>query len=214
MGIQNMYNIHDVLEDVRRGIPVIVVDDRNREDEGDLLIAGENANVNNLAFCMLHARGLMCLPCSGKILDRLQIPMMVKNSTDKLGTPFTVSVDSTTTTTGMSVNDRLKTISVFLDNNSKPDHLQRPGHLFPLRAKDNLLKERRGHTEASIELLRLAGLKEIGVIAELINENGTMSKREDIREFSKKHNLKIISVEDIYNFVYKSGIEISPLLAR
>lgn len=205
-------NIQDILHDIKNGFPVIVVDDHNREDEGDLLIAGEKANVNNLAFCMLHARGLMCLPCSSKILDRLNIQMMVENSNDKLGTPFTISADAITTTTGMSVHDRLKTISVFLDDNSKPDQLQKPGHLFPLRAKDKLLRERRGHTEASIELLRLAGLKEVGVIAELINEDGTMSKGEDIKKFARKHNLKIISVEEIYNFAYKEVIKISPLL--
>ena len=209
-----MENINKILADIKNGVPVIVVDDRDREDEGDLLIAGEKANAHNLAFCMRCARGLMCLPCSGKILDRLKVPMMINNSTDKLGTPFTVSVDAITTTTGMSVHDRLRTISVLLDGNSKPEQLQKPGHLFPLRAKDNLLKARRGHTEASIELLRLAGLKEVGVIAELINDDGTMAKGKDIKLFAKNHNLKIISVEEIYNAAYKEALEISPISVK
>ena len=210
MGEIENSKVYTAIEDVKRGIPIIVVDDHDRENEGDVLVAGEKANEKNLAFCMKHARGLMCLPCNEEILDRLKVPMMVQASTDKLGTPFTVSIDATTTTTGMSVYDRLKTISVLLDNNSTPHHLQMPGHLFPLKAKKNLLKERRGHTESSIELLRLAGLREVGVIAEIINDDGTMAKGEDIKAFAKNHNLKIISVEEIYNAVHKEVIKISP----
>lgn len=203
--------VYAAIEDVKKGIPIIIVDDYDRENEGDVLVAAEKANEKNLAFCMKHARGLMCLPCNGEILDRLKVPMMVQTSTDKLGTPFTVSIDAVTTTTGMSVHDRLKTISVLLDDNSTPYHLQMPGHLFPLKAKKNLLKERRGHTESSVELLRLAGLKEVGVIAEIINDDGTMAKNEDINAFAKNHNLKIISVEEIYNAVYKETMKISPI---
>ena len=210
----NNGKVYSALEDIRKGIPIIVVDDYDRENEGDLVIAGEKANVHNLAFCMRYARGLMCLPCSGKILDRLKVPMMVENPTDKLNTPFTVSVDAITTTTGMSVHDRLKTIAIFLDEKSKPEHLQKPGHLFPLRARVNLLKDRRGHTESSVELMKLAGLKEIGVIAELINDDGTMTKGDEIEAFARNHNLKIISVAEIYNAVYKEVVKISPLLVK
>lgn len=198
-------NIASVLEDIMGGVPVIVVDDDDREFEGDLLIAAEKANIENIAFSMRHARGLMCLPCNGKILEKLQIPMMVRNPTDKLGTPFTVSIDANTTKTGMSVHDRLKTISVLLNENSTPDELHRPGHLFPLRPREKLLLERRGHTEASIELLKLADLKEVAVIMEIMNEDGTMAKGEDLEKFAKLHNLKIISVDEIYREVYLSN---------
>ncbi len=207
----NNGKVYSALEDIRKGIPIIVVDDYDRENEGDVVIAAEKANARNLAFCMRYARGLMCLPCSGKILDRLKVSMMVENPTDKLNTPFTVSVDAITTTTGMSVHDRLKTIAVFLDEKSKPEHLQKPGHLFPLRARVNLLKDRRGHTESSVELMKLAGLKEIGVIAELINDDGTMTKGDEIEAFARNHNLKIISVAEIYNAVYKEAVKISPI---
>ncbi len=210
----NNKKIYSALEDIGRGIPIVIVDDYDRENEGDMVIAGEKANVHNLAFCMRYARGLMCLPCNGNILDRLKVPMMINNPTDKFGTPFTVSIDAVTTTTGMSVHDRLKTISVLLDGNSKPEQLQKPGHLFPLRAKEDLLKSRRGHTEATIELLRLVGLKEVGVIAELINDNGTMTKGEDINLFARNHNLKVISVEEIYNAVYKDTLKISPISVK
>ena len=194
--------IDEVLNNIKQGKPIIIVDDYDRENEGDILIAAEKADERNLAFCMRYARGLMCLPCNGEILDRLQVPMMVQRSTDKLGTPFTVSIDAITTTTVMSVHDRLKTISVLLDGNSKPEQIQMPGHLFPLRARKSLLKERRGHTESSIELLRLAGLKEIGVIAEIINDDGTMAKGKDLERFAASHNLNIISIAEIFKKVY------------
>ena len=133
--------------------------------------------------------------------------MMRTNNNDKFGTPFTVSIDAVEdTTTGMSVFDRLKTISVFLDEDSKPTQLAQPGHLFPLRARPGLLKERRGHTEGSIELCLLSGLKPVAVIIEIMNENGTMTKGEQLDEFSKIYNLSIISIEEIYNAVYNKSV--------
>jgi len=200
-----MTKLNSVLEDVKNGIPVIIIDDSNREDEGDLVLAAEQANQSNLAFCMKHARGLMCLPCTRDRLDRLKIPMMPSNNLDALQTPFTVSVDAVEgTTTGMSVFDRLKTIDVMLNETSTPNQLSHPGHLFPLRAKDGLLKERQGHTESSVELVKLAGFKPVAIIIEIMNDDGTMTKGKQLVEFANKHDLKIITIEEIYNAVYNT----------
>jgi len=194
--------IKDAIKDIKSGIPVIVVDNAERENEGDLVVAAQKANVDNISFCMRYARGLMCIPCEGKILDQLKIPMMVKKTEDPLETPFTVSVDAKTTSSGMSVYDRLKTIKVFLNKNLKAKQLQRPGHMFPLRPRNRLLKERQGHTEASIVLMKLAKLKEVAIIVEIINDNGTMARGNDLKLFSKKHNLKIISIDEIIKAFY------------
>jgi 3,4-dihydroxy 2-butanone 4-phosphate synthase/GTP cyclohydrolase II len=199
-----MEKFKQILEDVKSGKPVLVVDDYDREFEGDIVIAGEKANVENLVFCMKHARGLMCLPILQATCDRLNIPMMHRNNNDKYGTPFTVSVDAIEgTTTGMSVYDRLKTISVLVDENSKPTDLAQPGHLFPLRAHPELLKGRRGHTEAGVELVLAAGLKPIAVIVEVMNDDGTMTKGDQLHSYAKMYNINIISVEEIYDAVYK-----------
>lgn len=203
----NNTKFEQILTDIRNGKPVIVVDDYDREFEGDVVISAEMANVENLIFAMKHARGLMCLPVLQETCDRLNIPMMPSNQNDKYGTPFTVSIDAIDgTTTGMSVYDRLKTISVLLNENSHPLELAQPGHLFPLRAKPGLLTERRGHTEASIELMRAAGLKPIAVIVEIMNDDGTMTKGEQLTQYSKVYNLNIISVEEIYDAVYKQSV--------
>lgn len=200
-------NITPILEDIRRGIPIILVDDKMREDEADIVLAAEYANETNIVFCMNNARGLMCIPTCGTILDRLQLPPMVELSTDKNNTPFTVSVDAAVdTTTGMSVSDRLKTIKVFTDVNSKPSDLNRPGHLFPLRPRSNLLKDRRGHTEGSIELMRLAKCMPVSIIVEIINDDGTMARGDNILTFAEKHNLKVVSVQDIYEAVYGESL--------
>jgi len=198
-----MNKIEQVLEDIKSGIPVIVVDDYDRENEGDLVIAVEKVTKDNLIFCMNKGKGLMCIATSGEIIDKLELPPMVVNSTDKNGTPFTVSVDAVNgTTTGMSADDRLKTLAVFVDDNAKPEDLARPGHLFPLRAKDGLLKERRGHTEGGVLLCKLAGLKETAMIIEMMNDDGTMKKGEQIVEFAVNNGLSIISVEELYEYTY------------
>lgn len=202
-----MNKVDQVIQDIKNGKPVIVVDDYDREFEGDIMLAAEMANKHNLIFSMRHAKGLMCLPCLQERCDRLDIPMMRTNNNDKFGTPFTVSIDAIEdTTTGMSVFDRLKTISVFLDESSSPKQLAQPGHLFPLRARPGLLKERRGHTEGSIELCLLSGLKPVAVIIEIMNEDGTMVKGEQLEDFSKIYNLSIISIEEIHNAVYNKGL--------
>ena len=197
----NKFN--QILDDVKKGKPVIIVDDSDREDEGDLVLAAEMVDQYNLAFCMKHARGLMCVPCMKDRLDRLEIPMAPTNNLDPLGTPFSVAVDATEgTTTGMSVFDRLKTISVLLDESSKPSELYYPGHLFPLRAREGLLKERRGHTESSVELVKLAGFKPVAVIIEIMNDDGTMAKKEDLIKFAKTYDLKIVTIDEIFEASY------------
>jgi 3,4-dihydroxy-2-butanone 4-phosphate synthase len=196
--------LQQIVEDIKKGKPVIVVDDYDREFEGDIVLSAEKATVENLIFCMKHAKGLMCLPLLQDTCDRLQIPMMHSNKNDKYGTPFTVSIDAIDgTTTGMSVYDRLKTISVLVNDNSSSSELAQPGHLFPLRARPGLLQERRGHTEASIELMKASELKPLAVIVEIMNEDGTMTKGEQLEKYSKIYNLNIISVEEIYDAIYK-----------
>jgi 3,4-dihydroxy 2-butanone 4-phosphate synthase/GTP cyclohydrolase II len=202
-----MTKVQQVIQDIKNGKPVIVVDDYDREFEGDIVLAAEMADEYNLVFAMRHAKGLMCLPCLQERCDRLSIPMMETNNNDKYGTPFTVSIDAIeNTTTGMSVYDRLKTISVFVDENSKPGQLAQPGHLFPLRARPGLLKERRGHTEGSVELCLLSGMKPVAVIIEIMNEDGTMTKGEQLEKFAKIYNLNIISIEEIYDAVYNQSL--------
>jgi 3,4-dihydroxy-2-butanone 4-phosphate synthase len=201
------HKIKNILDEIKRGKPVIIVDEYDRENEGDIVIAAEKATPENLAFAARYARGLMCVPTTGEILDRLKIPQMVPVNTDKNGTPFTVSVDALEgATTGMSVYDRIQTLNVLLNDNSKPEELARPGHMFPLRAKSDLLKERRGHTEGSLELLKMAGLKQVSVIVEIMNDDGTMTKGGDLNKFANDHGLSIISIEEIYEAAYNESL--------
>jgi 3,4-dihydroxy 2-butanone 4-phosphate synthase/GTP cyclohydrolase II len=197
--------IEQAVEDIKNGKLIVLVDDWSRENEGDIVIAAEQVTEENLAFCIKKASGLMCIPCSGTILDMLELPAMVKNSTDRNGTPFTVSVDAAFgTSTGMPVCDRVKTVQVFLNPDAKPEELTRPGHMFPLRPRDGLLTERRGHTEASIELMRLAGLKPVCVIVEIINENGSMARGETLDQFAIDPDMLMISVQDLYQYIYQN----------
>ncbi len=200
-------SLERVINDIKNGVPVIIIDDSDREDEGDLVLAAEVANEFNLAFCMNHGGGLMCLPCMPERLENLGIPMMPSNGLDPMATPFSVSIDATEgTTTGMSVQDRLKTISVLLDDNAWPHQLHYPGHMFPLRAKKTLLLERRGHTESSVELVKLAGFKPVSVIIEIMNDDGTMTKGEQLKNFAKTYNLNIITIQEIYDAVYNKSV--------
>jgi len=193
-----------VCYDIVQGKPVVVVDDYDREYEGDIVLSAEKATAENLIFCMRHAKGLMCIPLLQDTCDRLEIPMMHSNKNDKYGTPFASSIDAIEgATTGMSVHDRLKTISIVVNDKSQPNELAQPGHMFPLRARPGLLKERRGHTEASIELMKASNLKPIAVIVEIMNEDGTMIKGEKLEQFAKIYNLNMISVEEIHDAVYQ-----------
>ena len=200
-------NMNKIIEDMRSGRPIILVDAHDRENEGDLVVALEKATAENISFTMREARGLMCVPCAGSVLDRLEIPPMVATNTDKNETPFTVSVDARDgTTTGMSVGDRLATMAVLLDETSKPEELTRPGHLFPLRARDGLLKERQGHTEGSVELALLAGLRPLTMICEIINADGTMASGEDLKAFAEEHGLSIVSIDEVYEAAHNPGV--------
>ena len=199
--------IISAIESIRVGRPIIIIDDSDREDEGDLVLAAEMANQYNLAFCMKHGGGLMCLPCTKERLDRLGIPMMPSNDLDPLQTPFATSIDAIEgTTTGMSVFDRLKTISVLLDESSKPTELHYPGHLFPLRAREGLLKERRGHTESSVEIVKLAGFKPVSMIIEMMNGDGTMVKGQQIHDFAKTYGITVVTIDEIYDAVYNKSL--------
>lgn len=191
-------NLRLAIRDVLNGYPVIVVDDFDRENEGDIVIAAEKATKENLAFTARYARGIMCISTIGSTMDRLNLPPMWKDTEDPLETPFTVSCDAKHgTTTGVSVSDRLKTLAVFINEESKPTDLIRPGHMFPLRARDALLKERQGHTEASVTLMKLAGLKPVSVICEIMNDDGSMAKLMDLEEFASEHHLRIVSIKEI-----------------
>ena len=199
--------VDQIVSDIRRGKPVIVVDDYTRENEADLVISANRANEYNLTFCLRHAGGLMCIPCMQDTLDRLDIPMMNSNSRDPLETPFATSVDAVHgTTTGMSVDDRLKTIQTLVNPGSGPEELTQPGHLFPLRAKNGLLKERRGHTESSIELMKIANEPDVAVIIEIMNENGQMVRGVDLVTFANIYDLNMISVQEIYEARYGNSV--------
>lgn len=199
-------NVKQAVEDIRNGKPIVMVDDYDREFEGDIVLAAEKATEENLLFAMRHARGLMCLPCNQEKLDQFEIPMMNCNSMDKYGTPFATSIDAVEgATTGMSVGDRLATINTFCSDESKPNSLAQPGHLFPLRARPGLLSERRGHTEGCVEILRLAGMKEVGVIIEIMDEYGKMIKGDTLRQFAKIYNLTFVSIEELHDEVYSKS---------
>jgi len=194
-------NIKSAIKDFQRGKFVIIIDDEGRENEGDLVLAAEKANFQKLNFIIKHARGLMCLPCEDSVINRLHIPPMTENSTDRFQTPFTVSVDAKeNTTSGVSVFDRMEVLKILLNPQSKKSDLAMPGHSFPLKARGGLLKERRGHTEATVELLKLAKLKPVGVIAEIMKDNGYMARLPFFKKFSKKFNIAIISVSEIIDY--------------
>ncbi|MGC4128899.1 MAG: 3,4-dihydroxy-2-butanone-4-phosphate synthase [Bergeyella sp.] len=208
--------IPEAIEDLKNGKMVIVVDDENRENEGDLLAAAELITTEIVNFMTVHARGLICMPITEKRCDELELHSMVANSTDPKETAFTVSVDllGKGATTGISASDRAKTIKAIMDPETKPSDLMRPGHIFPLRAKEGGVLKRAGHTEAAIDLTRLAGLKEGGVICEIMNEDGTMARLPHLLEFGKKHGLKIVSIEDLIDYQLKKGDLVNEIVNR
>ena len=199
--------IEEALEDLRNGKMIIVVDDEDRENEGDLLAAAELTTPEIVNFMVTHARGLICMPLTEKRCDELELHSMVANSTDPKETAFTISVDllGKGATTGISASDRAKTILAIMDEETKPGDLMRPGHIFPLRAREGGVLKRAGHTEAAIDLTRLAGLKEGGVICEILNEDGSMSRLPDLLKFGEKHDLKVVSIEDLINYRMRQG---------
>ncbi|HEY5461762.1 MAG TPA: bifunctional 3,4-dihydroxy-2-butanone-4-phosphate synthase/GTP cyclohydrolase II [Hanamia sp.] len=191
--------INDAIEDIKKGKLVIVVDDEDRENEGDFITSAKNVTPEIINFMSKHGRGLICMPVSEKRCDELQLDMMVNKNTALHGTPFTVSVDllGHGCTTGISAHDRAKTVQAIINPKTKPEDLARPGHIFPLRAKNGGVLRRAGHTEATIDLAKLAGHGDAGILVEIMNEDGTMARLPQLREIADKHNLKLISIKDL-----------------
>ena len=193
------------LEGLRAGRPVLVLDDEDRENEGDVVLAAQFATAEWLAFLIREAGGLVCVAMAGERLDALGIPLMVDANTSRQGTAFTVSVDAASVTTGVSAAERTATVLALVDPATRPADLVRPGHVFPLRAADGGLRERRGHTEAAVELCRLAGLEPAAVIVEVMNPDGTMARRPELAAFAAAHDLPLVTVGEIAAFLAARG---------
>ncbi len=208
---QNLDSISEAISDLKVGKVIIVVDDANRENEGDFITAAENASPVIINFMATHGRGLICTPITEDRCDELQLDLMVSKNTSSHETPFTVSVDlrGHGTTTGISVSDRAKTIRALVDEKTKPEDLGRPGHIFPLRARKGGVLRRAGHTEATIDIVRLAGFKPAGVLVEIMNKDGSMARLPELFKIAQKFSLKIISIEDLiaYRLKQESLIE-------
>ena len=206
-----LHSIEEAINDIRDGKVIIVVDDENRENEGDFLAAAEKVTPKMINFMATYERGLICAPLTENRCKELELGMMVSNNTDPLETAFTISVDlrGKGVTTGISASDRALTIQALIDKDTKPFDLARPGHIFPLRAKEGGVLRRTGHTEAAIDFARLAGLQPAGVIVEIMNEDGTMARLPQLLEVAKKFDIKIVSIEDLvaYRMEHDSLIE-------
>ncbi|MFF0162904.1 bifunctional 3,4-dihydroxy-2-butanone-4-phosphate synthase/GTP cyclohydrolase II [Streptomyces sp. NPDC005263] len=192
--------IEQAIADIAAGRPIVVVDDEDRENEGDLVVAAEKVTPEIVAFMMSECRGLICAPMEGDELDRLQLPQMVDANTEQMKTAFTVSVDASAAhgvTTGISASDRAATLRLLAGGTAQPSDLVRPGHIFPLRARPGGVLVRDGHTEAAVDLARLAGLRPAGAIVEIAGEDGSMLRLPELIPFARKHNLTIISIEDL-----------------
>ena len=193
--------IEEAIDDIKNGKMVIVIDDEDRENEGDLTMAAEMVTPEAINFMATYGRGLICVPMLGEHLDKLNLPLMVSNNTASLSTAFTVSVDSLIgTTTGISASDRSNTIRALVNDETKPEDLGRPGHIFPLRYVDGGVLKRTGQTEASIDLCRLGGLREAAVICEIMADDGHMARMPQLEEFAEQHDIKIVSVEDLISY--------------
>lgn len=192
------YNtIDEALEELRKGHIIVVTDDDDRENEGDFICAAQFATTENINFMATHGKGLICMPMSKEYVQKLQIPQMVSQNTDNHETAFTISIDHVDTTTGISAAERSITAMKCVDENAKPEDFRRPGHMFPLLARKNGVLERNGHTEATVDLCRLAGLKECGLCCEIMKEDGTMMRTPELIELAKKWDLKFITIKDL-----------------
>ncbi|ACS56538.1 MULTISPECIES: 3,4-dihydroxy-2-butanone-4-phosphate synthase [Rhizobium] len=194
--------IEDAISAIASGKMVVVVDDQNRENEGDIVVAADAVTPEAIAFMMTHARGLVCIAMEGERLDALDIPLMVPNNTESHKTAFTVSVDYLKgTTTGISAADRAATVRALVDDRAKPAEFARPGHIFPLRSNPRGVLGRPGHTEAAVDLARLAGRIPAGVICEVANDDGTMSRLPELTLFAERHNLPLVTIEDLVAYL-------------
>lgn len=197
--------IEDVIQDAREGKMVIIIDDEDRENEGDVMIAAEKVTPKAITFMARYACGLICVSLTEERVRELDLPLMVKDNTSPYNTAFTVSIEAKRgVTTGISAHDRAKTIQVAIDEKTTPDDLVRPGHVFPLMARKGGVLFRVGHTEASVDLARLAGLKPAGVICEIMKEDGTMARLSDLEIFAERHNLKIVTIADLIKYKTKN----------
>jgi len=196
--------IPEAIEDIKAGKFIIIVDDEDRENEGDLALAAEKVTAEAVNFMTLHARGLICLPIVGKRLDELNIPLMVRKNTSKFSTAFGVSVEAKRRVgTGISAADRAETIRTVIDPATKPDDLVQPGHMFPLRAREGGVLARAGHTEAIVDLARLAGLYPAGVLCEIMNEDGSMARLPQLEVISEQYGIKIVTIADLIAYRYR-----------
>jgi 3,4-dihydroxy 2-butanone 4-phosphate synthase / GTP cyclohydrolase II len=204
--------IEEVLEEIRQGHLVIVTDDAHRENEGDLILAAEKATPELINFMIRYTSGVICVPMEGKDLDRLELPLMTVRNTESMRTAYTISADAKDgVATGISAADRSRTIRLLADPATKAPDLVRPGHVFPLRYRDGGVLRRAGHTEAAVDLARLAGLSPAGVLAEVVNDDGSMSRLPDLIQFKQQHNLKICSIEDLIAYRRAREVLIEPL---
>ena len=199
-------SIEDAIEEIKQGNMVIVVDDEDRENEGDLVMAAERVTPQAINFMLKHGRGIICLPAAEKRMEELELDMMVEKNTALLGTPFTVSIDTVeNTTTGVSVHDRAQTIRKFVDPQARPEDFARPGHVFPLKAQPGGVLTRAGHTEATVDLARLAGLTPAGVLCEIMDEDGEMARVPQLQKMARALGLKLITIKDL--IAYRSQKE-------
>ena len=192
--------VEDTLQDLRDGKIILVTDDPDRENEGDFICAAEFATTENINFMATHGKGLICMPMSEAFVRRLQIPQMVRTNTDNHETAFTVSIDHVSTTTGISAKERSMTALACVQDDAKPEDFRRPGHMFPLLAKKNGVLERDGHTEATVDLCRLAGLKECGLCCEIMREDGTMMRTTELKQLADKWGITFITIKDLQNY--------------
>lgn len=196
--------VKEAIEEIKKGNMIVMIDDEDRENEGDLVYAATFSTPQKVNFMAMEGRGLICVAVSKKIAKKLDLEPMVKNNSSSYETAFTVSVDAKDATTGISAYERDLTIKLLASPFSTPQDFVKPGHIFPLVAKEGGVLVRTGHTEGSVDLCRLAGLREAAVICEIMNENGTMARREDLERFAKKHNLKIVYISDIVEYRLKN----------
>ena len=193
-------SIEEALEDLRQGKIILVTDDEDRENEGDFICAAEFATTENVNFMAVHGKGLICMPMSIELCKKLRFPQMVSDNTDNHETAFTVSIDHISTTTGISAAERSITAMKCVSEDAKPEDFRRPGHMFPLMSKKNGVLERNGHTEATVDLMRLAGLKECGLCCEIMREDGTMMRTPELFELAKKWNIKFITIKSLQEY--------------
>ncbi|WP_347029256.1 bifunctional 3,4-dihydroxy-2-butanone-4-phosphate synthase/GTP cyclohydrolase II [Intestinibacter bartlettii] len=192
--------ILEAVEDLKQGKMIIVVDDEDRENEGDLLMAADMVTPEAINFMAKYGKGLICMPALKEKFDEINLPLMVRNNTDSFKTAFTISIDGSNTTTGISAYDRCETIRQFTNKDAKESDFKTPGHMFPLVAKDGGVLVRNGHTEAAVDLAKIAGFSPVGVICEILKEDGTMARVDDLMKFKEEHDLKIITIADLIKY--------------